>query len=173
MLAPFGITFGEAPPTTFQRLNESYAFSDSAPSPHPKFASYSCLFDAEIGVAKVVAESAPFENDTFGEEMRAAFAAIEQQLSNKYGTPERYDYLKVGSIWDGPHEWANSIMYRERMYACFWNSTTSTKLPDELDCIGLQLGPSESGGVKLTISYEGKLWDTVLARIQSKQADVL
>jgi hypothetical protein len=171
-VSPFGITFGAAPPTSFERFDNNFAYSDLTPYPHPSFSHYNCLFSAGTGVAKVCAYSEPFENDEYGASARNALQRVEEQLVQKYGEPEYIDILKSGAIYTEPRDWIGSIRYGERTFACLWERGKQ-KLPDELDSIVLSLGCNDDLGVKLTLAYEGVTLPKVLDEIKARQADVL
>jgi hypothetical protein len=127
---------------------------DTAPKPNSAFESYVLFATTATGVCKITAIGRDHEGDINGLDLRGQFEEFSKLLTDKYGASEAFDYLKAGSIWNDPQDFAMALKQKERSLVSFWASSTGAKLPGDLVGISLEGHASGPSATYLTLSYE-------------------
>ena len=71
--------------------------------------------------------------------MRSLFLRITEQLAEKYGKSKLFDYLRGGSIWNEPREWAMAVHKNERVYTRYWDKAEHSDLQNGIKSIQLKV----------------------------------
>jgi hypothetical protein len=107
------------------------------PKPHPGFETYIVQASPSIGVFWVKAITPIIENDAYGNGVRQLKDELHAQLSKRYGPGKSTDQLMMGSIWDEPRDWIQSLNANERTCFVLWERLGSGQLPDDIENIFL------------------------------------
>jgi hypothetical protein len=153
---PFGIWKGEAD-SEVQIESEIDHFLyklKTVPRPHPSFDVYAVVLTPATGVCKVIAVSPVIDNDAFGNSTRSAFATVEEQLSEVYGSGKMYDFLHAGSIWEDEKYWAMSFAQNERSYAKIWSEESKASLKDDITDVVLEVISAGHNALQIRLHYE-------------------
>src|SRR4051794_6438074 len=71
----------------------------NVPRPHEDIAFYVFQSFPETGICEIRGRGNKLHVNSFGNEIRDKIDDVARQISAKYGTPKKYDYLAAGSIW--------------------------------------------------------------------------
>jgi hypothetical protein len=138
------------------------------PDGHPDFNDYHLVVTPQHGLCKLTAYTPLFRTSVYGEELTSKFDRHFNALTAKYGSTQRFDFLKSGSIWNDSKDWMMSLVKRERSLVAYWTDQELT-LPDNLSVIKVEaLGFSQESGM-IVISYEFKNANDCINWIQSKR----
>jgi hypothetical protein len=175
LAGPFGLEMGMKPDqlkNLHSEGREGEYDTDSPPKPHPRFTRYTLLFSRNSGLYGIVARTDEITTNDFGEQLQSVFEGLETPLTAKYGTPDKHDYLKDGSIWSEANEWMTGLVKEDRVLACFWTASKQ-KLPDNIDEIDFEaVGLSKGKGlVKITYWFSNS--DAALAEKKAKSDSAL
>lgn len=118
-----------------------------------EFEEYHLWISPAAGLCKLYAIGRDVELNAFGDRLKTEFSEIREMLVQVYGAPEDYDFLRKGSIWDDPEEWAMSIVQEERMLASIWTDDKN-KLKDSIQAIKLEGHALKLSEGYLTLAYE-------------------
>lgn len=174
LAGPFGTEMGQKP-EAFSGLREidktafytSYATS-IVPRKNTLFPDYSLTF-GEDGLALVVGVSKEYKNDAYGTQVREDYEKIKKQLTEKYGQPESFDFLKRKSIWNKDRYFATSLFKKERRLESFWTKN----LPDNLESIHLYATASSPSETSFSLIYEYKNFDKIRRKVDKASKDAL
>ncbi len=123
---PFGFDVGKHPKTygfcKKMKKNSYWWNCASAPRPHSAFETYLLQYVEGVGICIIKGIGATIQNDSYGTSLRSKIDELHGQLAKKYGTGEKNDFLKTGSIWDKANEWTIAIEKNERLYAYVWRT---------------------------------------------------
>lgn len=91
------------------------------PRPHSAFDTYFAKFHPDQGICWGKALSDDFESDRYGSQVRSAVDEVAEQISKRYGEPQKVDRLSTGSIWRDAEDWASGLHRNERFYYYQWD----------------------------------------------------
>src|SRR5262245_10886718 len=103
------------------------------PNGHPKFDLYLMTISPTVGLCKLSAGTAKVEMNDFGTQLKEAFRSVVEPIRQKYGNSKDYDFLRAGSIWKDPNDWAMGLLKEERVLASVW--TFHDARPDRVSAI--------------------------------------
>jgi hypothetical protein len=153
----FGVEMG-APVSRYEGSNVAqspYYFRIKVPQPNAEFETYAATATPETGICKVSALGKTYHNDDYGTGARTAFDRLASALAAKYGSPQKFDFLRVGALWDKPREWVWSIYKNERTLAAFWTTEMGSALPQDVEGIRLDArSVNAASGAYVTLAYE-------------------
>ena len=162
---PFGVELG-APIASLDAVGQENKFDfRSVPKPHPLFTNYSGWQTATHGVCRVLAISAPIENDSFGIASREKFEKVKTALTEKYGPGRAIEVLQPGSIWQDPKYWMMSIYKNERTHGADWEQVNSNG--EEYGLIQLWVMGGTSSSSAIALEYRSKNFDACNKEIES------
>lgn len=126
------------------------------PRPHPSFEAYSLVATPAYGLCKIVAIGNTLDMNAFGTQLQEEFARIEEPLTQKYGTPNKMDFLQSGSIWGDPQDWSMALAKEERTLADYWTTSLSPEVNarDHLQAISLTAKALSNSRGYVVLSYE-------------------
>jgi hypothetical protein len=122
------------------------------PRQNPRFESYIVRIGRGL-VAGVTALGKDIDTSVYGEAVRKEFNSFSDTLQRKYGSYKRYDFLKVGSIWDEPKDWTTALLKDERVLCAVWGGDHGSVLGDRITGIALQARVSDDGMGYMTLEY--------------------
>lgn len=171
---PFGIAEG-TPTVQLNVVKETgpFTYLIRPNASHPDFEFYSALSTPESGVCKLLASGFTLANDAYGTQVISLFEILTEQLTLKYGNSRKFDYLRSGSIWNEPRDWAMSIHKNERVYARFWNKEEHSSLQYGLQSIQLKVEALGADQTYVIISYEYNNLDKCAAKRKTASAGAL
>lgn len=157
---PFGLNMG----MSYDALSKSmrlkqvkpYFYSTSSlPKGHSDFDDYRLLITPRHGLCKVIAWSKSITTSIYGEGLRDKFENIEYAILQKYGQGKKYDFLRVGSIWNEQRDWMMGLLKSERTLAEYWTDEPS-ELPDNIHVIALKAHAAGTEAGLIELGYEFK-----------------
>ena len=155
---PFGLEMG----LTYEVLNKSLALkkfdqfiyvTKTVPNSHPAFTNYMLVITPKHGLCKISASTDNIRTSVYGDELRQKFDDIESAISQKYGKGKKYDFLRVGSIWDEQRDWMMALHKEERTLREYW-TTKELKLPDAIYGITLEAAAPSTGSGYIRLAYQ-------------------
>lgn len=96
--------------------------ADSAPAPSGSFDDYVYLIGENAGLCRIAAWTPEKEANSFGEQIIATFDELQSALTEKYGKPEVYKFVKRGSIWNESRYFMMGLAKEERTHIAAWTS---------------------------------------------------
>ena len=124
----------------------------SVPKPHDDMELYTVTYTPETGICRVYAASRTVTDSVFGERTRDLANELIQQISSSYGPPERYDFLRRGSIWKEPQDWMMALLKEERSFSAFWTKKMKNRVRGiSLDARALK---TDAGWVGLSFEFD-------------------
>jgi hypothetical protein len=170
---PFGLEMGmplaELSKVTTLKLEAPFIYSTPrVPKLHPDFDNYLLKVTPDHGLCKIVT-STMVKTSAYGTEIIEKFNSLDGALTTKYGTPERLDFLKVGSIWGEPRFWMMGLYKNERILMSSWEKD----LPDNLASIDLSANSLGLDMALVRISYNFKNVGPCTKWIKSQQNSAL
>lgn len=172
MSAPFGIEIF-APKDSLQVEGE-YAgekYAVKPPRPHPSFQDYIAQVSDNLGVVWVKALAAPAPTDAYGNSLRTAVDKIAEQVSLKYGPPEKTDVLLAGAMWDAPQYWLNALEDGQRFYSYVWKRPRN-QLEEDLESVFLGASAFGAGQGGVIIEYASTRMADHEKELEAKLADL-
>jgi hypothetical protein len=158
-------------PVAGTRSAGTYTLS-RAPNAQPEFVQYAVVLSPRLGVCKVVAVTRAVQTSEFGDELRRAFARLEELLAGKYGEGFRRDELKEGSTWTEPRDWMASLRERDRTYLTIWAPQVGADLPSNLNGLVLKANSSSAPGSGfVSLTYEFSNWDECRRDLNLQRSD--
>ncbi len=143
---PFGLTMGlsERSVRSLVRLDtvsgqRGVFRASTLPRPFAGFEWYTLVISPREGLCKVSGVGRDVSTSVFGTEAKSAFERIEELVTEKYGTPRKFDFLRSGSIWDEPRDWMMGLLRQERVLAAYWSADVGSSLPSHIASIGLEM----------------------------------
>jgi len=176
LAGPFGLSMGmtkEQIGGDLKEVEQYWYETPSVPSPSSYFKSYRLFIDKNLGLAKIVARTEAIKTNIYGTELKRRFQEMENLLLKKYGTNEKADYLRPGSIWNKPKDWMTALEKEERDLVAFWTKESGASLLDDLEGISLMAIALDSNHGLLFIEYEFSNFEECLKRIKAAEADSL
>lgn len=157
-VGPFGLEMGislaELSKQMKLNLKESNVYTTmSVPKSHKDFDNYQLIITPAHGLCKVIAFSLPIRTSVYGTELVSKFTSIEEVLSAKYGTPERFDFSNSGSIWNESRDWMMGLVKKERSLMTFWLNT-KLELPNNISTIKLDAVAANTELAMVILTYE-------------------
>lgn len=161
---PFGFDYGMSKQQIIRLVGRDAVAKETedtlelktAPKPHSAFELYICVISPQKGLLKVGAIGVDVETSSSGFELRHSFDALEQALTDNYGTPEKtFDFLQAGSIWNEPQDWMMGLLKHDRVLAYYWSPKPGAI--HHIESIGLEAKAlsSEKGYIVLSYEFEG------------------
>jgi hypothetical protein len=146
---------------------------NSVPNPHPDFEAYAATLGDTAGLCRIGAISHAVQNDRYGDNLRALFSNIRNQLDANYGPSRLTDDLGADAIYDEKSEWTMAIHKGERTCRVTWSATGSTSLKSGVRQIVLvtRAGSRDSGNLVLIYRFENEAQCN--AEIQDKSGSAL
>jgi hypothetical protein len=150
----------------------SYSLS-TVPLPHRSFESYMVVITDKAGLCKISAIGKTVFSSVYGTELQSAFDDVEEALTKKYGSHERTDGLRSGSIWDEPKDWMMGLHQKERYLATYWFLDRGATLSDHIVAIALEAHALSGNKGWLELSYEFDNFKACKDELTSKSNDAL
>lgn len=173
MTAPFGIELGSHSSSLNILDGDGRNYAVEPPKPHPQFPSYFVETSPTFGVVSVKAVSDDFDYDAYGNQARDLADRVAGQLSARYGSGTKNDYLFDESIWDQPQDWATGMQHGDRGYFYLWERATHSQLPADLAQIMLFVMATDTGGTKVVLSYQSDNFAAAESERDSDLSDLL
>ena len=150
--APFGVEMGALISTLADvkpvaGAGDLYRFRPS--TPHPEFESYAVLAPADLGVVRVVGFGHGYPGDLSGASVRLSAESLVVDLTARYGTPQKYDFLHAGSIWDDVGDWTMGLFQHQRTLVWAWTPHDTT-----IESVMLEAVAYTSATPALNLTYE-------------------
>lgn len=142
--------------------------SETAPRPNQSFSAYLYIIGDEAGLCKVAGVTSDIESNGAGDQIKKAFSSLEEALTEKYGKPDRFHFVKHDALFKEDKHWMMALKNEERFHVSSWEGKKGTALPYSLGAIGLEASAKSSleGRVKLT--YEFTNIDDCLSETKKK-----
>lgn len=174
MTAPFGIEFGSSI-SALEVLEDlgSNKYLVTAPRPHPHFNSYIVQASPAFGIVWVKGLSSDFDNDSYGNAVRAALDRVVGQLETRYGAGQKQDVLQYEPLWGDPNEWVMAILQGERSYFYLWQKPSQTGLPDDVATIFGGVSATSSTSANFVVEYASVHLEAAEAELDSSLSDLL
>lgn len=128
-----------------------YEFNEM-PVRHPDFEDVLVVASEQHGVCKVIAIGVTRTVSAYGTELKSVFDRLEESLTAKYGTGERFDFLKRGSIWDEARDWMMGLHQGERVLMSVWGDDSGLGLG--MSMIALQTKTLSGTRAYVNAAYE-------------------
>ncbi len=129
-------------------LNEYRYKTGTVPKEHSAFDYYIVKITPQTGLCHITAVGKNISVNAYGDEAQRAFDSMELKLKKSYGSNTRFDYLRDGSLWDGPRYWMRVLKEEERTLMVLWNKKAGSTLKDNLGAVALSVK-----GIGLTTGY--------------------
>ena len=146
---PFGYDMGDPlpkPPESGAHLPVVQLVGEEAPT---GFDILLIVGTPQTGICKLIARKT-VKSNRYGDEYRREADTLVGLLTGKYGAPsDSFDFLRRGSIWEGPEHWRSSIREGDRHYSFFWEFTKQRE--DKLTTIAVL---TIHGAVELGYEFE-------------------
>ena len=154
MTSPFGIEL-HLPVDNLDVLGDlgQGKYDVTPPKPHPGFETYIVQATPSIGVFWVKAITPIIENDAYGNGVRQLKDELHAQLSKRYGPGKSTDQLMMGSIWDEPRDWIQSLNANERTCFVLWERLGSGQWPDDIENIFLGVTGNGIDAANVCVEY--------------------
>lgn len=174
---PFGLDMG----TPLSELNKQMKLkpekpalysTPSVPKAHPDFDDYRLVVTPTHGLCKIIAWSKVISTSVYGTELVSKFSDLESALATKYGNPNRFDYLRNGSIWNEQRDWMMGLHKKERTLKSYWTNE-DRELPDSVQAIGLEAMAISTEQAVVKLGYEFKNSDQCIDWIKSQKDSAL
>jgi len=148
---PFGLEFGSSLASLSKlKLKQVKPFiyaTTTVPNGHPDFDDYRLVISPRHGLCSYTGWVSKIDTNSYGDRLREKFESLRDALTNKYGEPEVFDYLKSGSIWKERREFMMGLKLEERSLKAFWVSE-KVSLPSNIGGINLRAyALSETSGM--------------------------
>jgi hypothetical protein len=170
--APFGIEiFSHKDSLEIESDYGGEKFAVKAPRPHPSFQDYIAQVSDTLGVVWVKALAAPTPVDAYGNSLRVAVDKIAEQVSLKYGTPEKTDILLHGALWDEPQYWMNALQEGQRYYSYVWKRPRN-QLEEDLESVFVGAATFGGGQGGVIIEYASTRMADHEKELETKLADL-
>ncbi|WP_418126374.1 hypothetical protein ABL849_32145 (plasmid) [Variovorax sp. 375MFSha3.1] len=169
---PFGLNAGDTVETVgkvaqLKPTEQQGVYTVSRlPNGHPDLDSYRLIFGPATGLCRIAAWTPAAQSSAYGDEIRRDFRSWQEALTAKYGAPEKFDYLRSGSIWNEPKDWTMSLAKKERKLVAFW---TPTPPVDQVSRIAVEAIATSSGRYSINLEYEFDNFDACSASLKSKK----
>ena len=150
--------------------NYNISYYDVIPTlKHPDFDRYMVSIDDLKGIFKISVFGKTIEVSRYGTDLKSAYNKIKKQISSTYDSPEEYDFLFPGSIWDEPRDWMMSLLKGERALASFWSLP---KNKDNISMIMLDANALSTDRGYIYLSYESYDSEEIVERNKSQLSNV-
>lgn len=157
---PFGLEKG----MTLKQLGSTQPLSPgkyevtSVPRAHSAFESYVVQVGPQAGLCWVKAVGHHVRAGAYGLELKTRFTEMKTRLEQLYGTPEVFDRLLPGSVWNEPRDWMMGLIKKERVLAAIWSEKSKATLPADLRSVGLSADAisSDSGVIAVEYTFTNK-----------------
>jgi len=135
---PFGVSMGMKLEAlkVLEDLGDGL-YTITVPKSHRFFDEYRIYAGKEEGVCVITARSKLVITSGYGSELLSEFNQIETTLNKIYGKNKRFNFLRIGSIWDAPRDWVTALLKKERTLAVFWDKEKGSKLKNDIQEIVL------------------------------------
>jgi hypothetical protein len=175
---PFGFEYGMTREQVIQLVGkqaikeprEDGFILTTAPKPHSAFELYRLVISPEKGLLKIVAGGNSVQTNGYGEQLKQAYAAVVDGVTQKYGTPTTtLDYLPPGSIWQEPQYWLMGLLRKERKLQAFWELKKPVNHVTLIEIEAFAYSGADSGFVICSFEFEG--FDDYATAKEAKQND--
>lgn len=172
MSAPFGIViFSSKDSLEIESECGGEKYAVKPPRPHPSFQDYIAQVSDSLGVVWVKALASPAPIDAYGNSLRTAVDKIAEQVSLKYGTPEKTDILLHGAMWDEPQYWMNALQEGQRYYSYAWKRPRN-QLDQDLESVFVGAAAFGGGQGGVIIEYASTRMADHEKELETKLADL-
>lgn len=127
---------------------------DTPPKPNSEFTNYVLYATESTGVCKITAFGRGHQGDINGASIRSTIAELSAVLTEKYGASQTSDFLKSGSVWHDPEDFAMALKQKERVLASYWMAQTKATLPADIRTIALEARGLSQNETYLILTYE-------------------
>jgi hypothetical protein len=124
-----------------------------------------------LGVDWVKALASPAPTDAYGNALRSAVDKIAEQVSLKYGAPEKSDFLLSGAMWDEPQYWMNALEDGQRYYSYIWKRPRN-QLEDDLETVFVGASAFGGGEGGVIVEYASTRMADHEKELEAKLADL-
>jgi len=170
LAGPFGLDMGQSvSQLQIVKVLKENEYEIQVPKPNSTFEKYLAIATKENGLCKVLAVGIANSSDSNGDRVRLQFESLSAILQEKYGTPQTFDHLESGSLWQEPTQFAMGLFQNERTLAKFWTG----KLPDNIQSIALQAGGLSMSATNVTLGYEFSNLEQCENHVQEKDKSAL
>lgn len=139
----------------------------SLPQGHQDLEAYWLVIAPGEGLCKINAWTPNKKTSVYGDEVQAEFKRWQEALTSKYGAPKKFDFLRVGSIWDEPRDWTMGLARKERTLAAFWEIPASEG--GDVGSVKVQAVAVNSGNFMIGLTYELRNIEACLQSLTSKK----
>lgn len=139
------------------------------PKKHPGFETYVLMISPSHGLCKIVAVGVNVPLNSFGDRLKDQFKDINTALTEKYGEPKTFDYLKAGSVWKDADDWAMALVQEERTLASFWDTPNA---PGGVVNVVLSAKALDSRTGYLSLAYESASTKECFAEVTKSERSV-
>jgi hypothetical protein len=165
---PFGVAFGARVDTYGAEHVRDNIYRIRPPTPHPLLVDYLCEASEQIGIVWLKAISRVVENDSYGGGVKDLADRLAGQISSRYGTAKKFDFLADGSIWSEPREWVQSITLKERFYSFTWEGTP--QLPPDIKSLFVGVTAYDNSNAAVVVEYMSTLFSDYEKELEAQQA---
>jgi hypothetical protein len=145
----------------------------NVPKPYSAFEAYFVQVAPKAGLCWVKAIGKDVRTSSYGVELKNAFSVMEQKLEKAYGKHKTMDALLPGSIWDEPNDWMMGLIEMERVLGAIWEEGEGSKLPADLQTVGLIASPSARDKGYISIEYAFTNEASCEAELAAQEDDAL
>ncbi len=153
---PFGFEMGDHPENlnNCKKTVESDFWKCNPKKPNEIFSEYFVISTEKSGICKVVAITNDKKQSRYGDQIKEKFNDLSSLLSDLYGNPKSYDFLRQGAIWNKPEDWMMALFKDERYLKSIWSKDmNSVKLNNNINEIRLLATAKSPSEASLTIIY--------------------
>jgi len=158
---PFGVKMGltvaeleQAGIKLIKGKSPGVYISESAPSPNQKFTLYRYVIGEKAGLCQITGITPAIEANDAGDQVKEAFTALEEALTEKYGNPEKLQYVKKDALFKESKYWMMALKRQERVHVSAWPGKNADALPFSLEAIALEATADSSTSGELDLGYE-------------------
>lgn len=170
---PLGFEMGQSADEISKKVDikevKRYVYaSTTTPNPNDNFDSYALVITPEHGLCKIMAKGREFQSSSFGDEVISRIGSLSAALEKKYGAPKKFDYVKVGSMWDERKYWMMGLLKGDRTLAHFWGADGES-LADNIRGISLTAKATSINSASITLSYDFNNAKECLAKLKEEE----
>lgn len=126
---------------------------------------YTYIVTPQHGLCKVGVSTDDIRSDSFGMRVKSEFESVSEQISAKYGQPEReFDHLTPGSIWKEGNDWMMALFKGERTLATFWRPKLG---PSNVETIMAEASALSPSTAYIRFGYEFTNFDACMAQVKA------
>ena len=148
------------------------AYEITPPATNNMFETYIVRIHQTYGVYLIKAVGKDISTSGYGIELKSAFNNLLTSIEKTYGKYDKTDYLLPRSIWKDPDDFMMGLLKNERYLFADWDRKHGSKLPNDLESIGIVVDALSTSKGYLTIEYYSINYEKVKTERQAKQDSV-